>query len=72
MYLSRAEVLSIRDNYPQGTRIKLLNMIDERPIESGTLGTVTLVDDLGTIHIKWDNGRLLGVVLGEDIFEKVN
>ena len=26
------------------------------------------VDDIGTIHMKWDNGRALGIVPGEDSF----
>ena len=26
------------------------------------------MDDIGTIHMKWDNGRALGIVPGEDSF----
>ncbi len=33
---------------------------------SGDLGTVDHVDDLGTIHVNWDNGSHLGLVPGED------
>lgn len=32
----------------------------------GMQGTVKFVDDIGTIHISWDNGSSLGVVYGED------
>jgi Domain of unknown function (DUF4314) len=29
------------------------------------------VDDLGTIHVKWDNGSTLGLVPGQDSFRVV-
>ena len=32
----------------------------------GTKGTVVCVDDIGTIHVHWDNGSSLGVAYGED------
>lgn len=41
------------------------------PVPPGTRGTVAAVDDLGTIHMKWDNGRTLGVVPGVDQFRKL-
>ena len=33
---------------------------------SGTIGVVEHVDDIGTIHVKWETGSTLGVVWGED------
>ena len=41
------------------------------PIESGTQGTVDCVDDAGTLHMRWDNGRTLGIVPGEDQFKVI-
>ena len=38
------------------------------PIAPGTEGEVDFVDDIGTIHMKWDNGRTLGIAPGEDSF----
>ncbi|MGH2116030.1 DUF4314 domain-containing protein [Aerococcus urinaeequi] len=32
----------------------------------GDEGTVSDVDDIGTIHIKWDKGSSLGIVFGVD------
>ncbi|MGV9196400.1 DUF4314 domain-containing protein [Arcanobacterium canis] len=53
-----------------GTRIRLLHMDDPyAPVPSGTLGTVRLVDDTGTIHVVWDNGSQLGIIPGEDRFQ---
>ena len=61
-----------KEMYPKGTRIKLLAMGDDpRPIPSGTKGTVEVVDDIGTVHCAFDNGRRLGLIPNIDIFEKV-
>ena len=50
----------------------LLCMNDpHHPVESGTRGTVEHVDDMGTIHMRWDNGRGLGIVPGEDEFRRL-
>ena len=58
--------------YPPGTRIMLISMGDDpRPVESGTRGTVSWVDDIGTVHCKFDNGRALGMIPGEDSFRKL-
>ena len=58
--------------YPPGTRIMLEGMNDpHHPVESGMRGTVDHVDDLGDIHMKWDNGRGLALVPGEDQFRKL-
>ncbi len=58
--------------YPPGTRIMLLSMgQDINPVEGNTKGTVMTVDDIGTLHCSFDNGRSLGVVPGEDSFRKL-
>ena len=57
--------------YPKGTRVELIYMDDEQAVPSGTKGTVEFVDDMGTIHMKWDNGRTLGLVPEADIFQKI-
>ena len=59
----------LKKAYPSGTRIVLNSMgNDPRPIESGTRGTVAVVDDIGTVHCEFDNGRRLGLIEGEDDF----
>ena len=59
----------IKDRYPAGTRIMLLHMgSDPRPIEPNSKGTVVAVDDIGTVHCDFDNGRSLGMIPGEDTF----
>ena len=72
-FKSRKEVESIKEQYPVGTRIELIQMEDPyAPVESGMQGTVKIVDDAGTLHMKWDNGRTLGIVPGEDQFKVIS
>ena len=55
--------------YPKGMRVEMVAMDDPQPIEQGTRGTIEFVDDMGTIHVKWDNGRGLGIVPDVDEFK---
>ena len=65
--ISKMELEALRREYPAGTRVELLRMDDPyNPPPAGTKGTVLSVDDIGTIHVRWDNGSSLGVVYGED------
>ena len=67
--MNQDKIKEIKQKYPKGTRIMLNSMDDpHHPVPSGTLGTVETVDDIGTIHMKWDNGRSLGLIVGEDSF----
>lgn len=69
----RNVVNKVKEQYPAGSRVELISMDDPyRDIPSGTKGTVTEVDDTGTIHVHWDNGCCLGVVYGEDSCRKLN
>lgn len=57
--------------YPKGTKIKLINMKDKFAPPSGTIGTVDFVDDIGQIHVKWESGGSLALIIGEDNFEVI-
>ena len=59
-----------KERYPPGTRIRLIHMGDDEifPIPDGTRGTVTAVDDIGTVFCQFDNGRSLGLAYGADSF----
>ena len=66
---ARRQAQRYKELYPPGTRLMLLSMEDPyAPVESGTRGTVKTVDDMGHIHMLWDNGRTLALVPGEDSF----
>ena len=65
-------VESIKARYPVGARIELIQMGDDpRPIPPGTKGRVIHVDDIGTVHCAFDNGRQLGLIPGEDSFRVI-
>ena len=69
--LRRAAAMN-KERYPPGTRIELIHMGDDpNPIPDGTRGTVTAVDDIGTVFCHFDNGRSLGLAYGEDSFRKL-
>ncbi|USD58868.1 DUF4314 domain-containing protein [Vibrio sp. SCSIO 43140] len=62
-------VPNIREHLHQGDQIHLLHMSDDRPIEPGSIGVIDHIDDLGTLHTCWKDGRRLGVVMSHDFFE---
>ncbi len=63
----------IKKQYPVGCRVELLHMDDPyTKIPEGTKGTVEVVDDTATIHVKWDDGSHLGIVYGEDSCRKLD
>ncbi len=65
-------IRQIKAEYPTGTRIQLDHMDDPySPVPDGTKGTVSFVDDMGTLHMIWDNGRTLGVCPEVDDFHKI-
>lgn len=66
------EIKRIKEMYPTGIRIKLKYMSDDFAIRCGMCGTVDFVDDASQIHVLWDDGRTLPLIVGEDIFEIIN
>lgn len=68
MEMIKREILEeLRKRYPVGTVVELVRMNDVQAPSVGTKGVVEIIDDMGTIHVKWENGSSLGVVYGEDI-----
>ena len=57
----------LKEYYTAGTRVILIRMSDPYTnLRQGDRGTVTMVDDIGTVHVNWDRGSTLGGVFGED------
>ena len=65
-------VENIKKEFPKGTRVQLIFTDDEyTKLKEGDLGTIIFVDDIGTVHISWDNGSSLGMCLDVDVIGKV-
>lgn len=71
MFIDKETRISIQEEYPPGCRVVLDRMDDPRAPSIGTQGTVRIVDDIGTVHVAWDNGSGLGVCYGEDSCHKI-
>ena len=71
--ISEKTIERLRKEYPTGARVELLHMDDpyNTKLLPGARGTVKCVDDMGTIHVRWDCGSYLGVVYGEDACRKI-
>ena len=65
-------IQKLKEMYPVGTRVKLIQMEDDGAPPVGTLGTVYGVDAIGSILVKWDNGSMLNVIFRVDRIEKVS
>lgn len=64
---------ALRSYYPLGTQVELVRMEDPYTrLKPGDRGTVSAVDDTGTVFVDWDSGSKLGVVFGEDEIRKIN
>ena len=69
--ISREIIQKLKETYPVGTRLKLIQMEDDGAPPTGTLGTVYGVDAIGSILVKWDNGSMLNVIFRVDRIEKI-
>lgn len=65
------ELEKIRQEYPVGAKIKLIHMDDEQAPPAGTIGEVMFVDDVGSVHVKWQNGSSLALIPEVDSFKVI-
>lgn len=70
-YPSRETIEGLRNTYPKGTRIELVEMNDTQAPPIGTRGTVRGVDDIGSILVDWDNNSSLNLAYGVDKFRVI-
>lgn len=58
--------------YRPGDRVQMVECNDPyAPVLPGEKGTIAHIDDVGTLHMRWDGGRTLGVCLEEDSVRKI-
>lgn len=58
----------LKTKYKKGVRVKLISMEGEPQMPEGLNGVVTLVDDMGQIHVEWENGSTLALNIDCDSF----
>jgi len=69
---SKETVARVRETYPPGCRVELVAMDDPySKLTPGEQGAVNFVDDMATVHIRWDCGSGLGAVYGVDVIKKI-
>ena len=69
--LRREQIERLKERYPAGTVVRLGQMEGEHQMPSGMEGKVIDVDDIGQIHVEWENGSTLALNVEEDDFTVV-
>lgn len=74
MIFPKKEIVEkVRKEFTPGTRVELISMDDPYcRMPRGLKGTVEMVDDTASIHVRWDNGSGLAVVYGVDSCRKID
>ena len=63
------EIRYIKEKYAPNTKVELIQMYDlVNDVPPNTKGIVTHVDDIGNIHVNWENGITLALTFGTDEF----
>lgn len=71
MHNNKRNIESMRRRYPAGTRVKLNSMTGESRMPAGLEGSIQFIDDIGDLHVDWDNGSTLALIPGEDSFSVI-
>lgn len=66
---TKAEIESLKERYPRGSVVELINMDDPQAPVPGTRLTVDHIDDMGQI---WTKEIGLALVPGVDRFHKIS
>lgn len=70
--MTEQKIKMLKEQYPSGTRVQLDRMGDDpNPVPSGAKGTVSFVDDVGTVVVDFDCGRIFGICPEVDSFHKI-
>lgn len=63
------QIQKLKRFYTKGTHVELVSMDDVQAPPKGTHGVVLFVDDIGSIHVLWDNGATLALLPEVDSFK---
>jgi hypothetical protein len=59
------DLAELRRQHPAGQRVRFIafGRADRSTLAAGAEGTVVRVDAAGTVHVAWDSGHRLGMVV---------
>ena len=66
--MKKLSIDKIKIKYPICKKVFLIYMKNEPQMHFGLTGTITLIDDIGQIHVNWNNGSRLAISNNDDIF----
>jgi len=76
IYYNEGELKALREIYPKGTIVQLIEDMEgevtkdgKSTMPAGLKGKVTFVDDIGDIHVDWENGSSLAIIHQIDDFK---
>lgn len=64
----KAYVENLRLMIPAGSEVVLTSMYNEPQMKEGLKGEVRFIDDIGQIHVEWENGSTLALDTSVDKF----
>lgn len=67
--IDSVKIEATKHKYQKGMRLELVEMGDIQAPPVGTQGTIDYVDDIGQIHMIWDNGSTLALIPEIDDFK---
>ena len=73
IYIQPEVLQRLREQYPSGCRVELIEMCDPyRDMPAGLQGVVDCVDDAGGVHVHWENGSSLDAIHGVDKLKRID
>lgn len=63
--------LKIKAKFPKGTRVEAISIQDVNGPPCGMRGSVTHVDDVGTVFVHWDDPKFVSGVIVVDGTDKI-
>lgn len=69
---NKENIEDIKKKYPKGTIVECIEMVDDTNlVPTGTRGVVDSIDDHGSIHVNWENGKRYALIDSKDRFKTV-
>lgn len=70
--MNQERLETLREQFPQGTRIQCMENKDGIPVPTGEKGTLEHIDELGLFHCNLDDGRKFVAAIDEGCFQAIS